>query len=46
MGDEDESVTFCELLAGVVLAGGSIEDWPDLLDEMLGEIDEMIWGAR
>ena len=43
---EGEGVTYCELIAGVVLAGGSIEDWPDLLDEMLGEIDEMIGGTK
>ena len=39
-----ERVTICELIADVVLSGGSIEDWPDMLEEMIGEIDAMIWG--
>lgn len=37
-------MTYCELLAAIILGGGSIEDWPDLHEEMLREIDEMIWG--
>lgn len=42
----DDEMTYCELIASVVLAGGSIADWPDLHDEMLAEIEAMVFGGE
>jgi CheY-specific phosphatase CheX len=44
MGEERETVTLCELVASIVLGGGRIDEWPDLLEDMVDEIDAMIWG--
>ena len=39
-------MTFCELLAGIVLSGAPIEGWLDFMDEMVDEIDAMVFGCE